>query len=247
VASVALRMEAVTSAYRGGPPVLRGVDIGLRAGELATVRGPNGSGKTTLLKVAAGLLRPLSGRLQLEGDVGYVPQTGADPPPRLSANRWFDFACSPGSAPDAVRILDELAGPPAFSPLLHLSGGSLAKVLLAAALAGPGRLLVLDEPFASLDADSRTTAAALIHRAAADGCAVLLSDHTDTPVAGPTLRLHEGVLTADGVDSPDDWRVTVRDRLGALSVVVVDSAERDRLVLEVLTAGGQVLGVQEVR
>jgi ABC-type multidrug transport system ATPase subunit len=247
VASVALRMEAVTSAYRGGPPVLRGVDIGLRAGELATVRGPNGSGKTTLLKVAAGLLRPLSGRLQQDGDVGYVPQTGADPPPRLSASRWFEFACPPGCAPDAVRILDELEGPPAFSPLLHPSGGSLAKVLLAAALAGPGRLLVLDEPFASLDAASRTTAAALIHRAAAEGCAVLLSDHTDTAVAGPTLRMHEGLLVADGNEPPDHWRVTVRDSAGALSVAVVTSDERDRLLLDVLTAGGHVLGVQEVR
>ena len=240
-------MEAVTSAYRGGPPVLRGVDIGLRSGELATVRGPNGSGKTTLLKVAAGLLRPRSGHLQRDGDVGYVPQTGADPPPRLSASRWFDFACPRGCAPDAVRILDELAGPPPGSPLLHLSGGSLAKVLLAAALAGPGRLLVLDEPFASLDAGSRTTAAALIHRAAADGCAVLLSDHTDTGVAGPTLRMNEGLLTADEQPPSDRWRVTARDATGALSVAVVGSAERDRLLLAVLTAGGQVLGVQEVR
>lgn len=247
MASVALRMEAVTSAYRGGPPVLRGVDVGLRAGELLTVRGANGSGKTTLLKVAAGLLRPLSGRLQREGEVGYVPQTGADPPPRLSASRWFAFVCPPRHVADATRILDELAGPPPHSPLLHLSGGSLAKVLLAAALAAPDRLLVLDEPFASLDAGSRTTAAALIHRAAADGCAVLLSDHTDTVIAGPTLRMQQGVLTSETGARPDRWRVTARDAHGRLSVVLVASSERDRLLLDVLTAGGQVLGVEEVR
>jgi ABC-type multidrug transport system ATPase subunit len=240
-------MESVTSGYRGGPIVLRGVDVALRAGELVTVRGPNGSGKTTLLKLAAGLLRPRSGRVLREGDIGYVPQTGAQPPPRLSARRWFDFACPTGRVPDALRILGELAGPPPHSPLLHLSGGSLAKVLLAAALAAPDRLLVLDEPFAALDTGSRSTAAALILSAAAGGCAVLLSDHTDTAVAGSTVRLHDGVLAADGGQRTDRWRLTVRDRDGAISTAVVPGPERDPQLLSVLTAGGQVLGVEEIR
>jgi ABC-type Mn2+/Zn2+ transport system ATPase subunit len=240
-------MHGVTSAYRGGPLVLRGVDVGLGAGELLTVRGPNGSGKTTLLKVAAGLLRPLTGHVERMGDVGYVPQTGAEAPPRLSVARWFEFVCPSGHVADAVRILEELAGPPPVSPLLHLSGGSLGKVLLAAALAGPGRLLVLDEPFAALDVGSRSAAAALIHQAAADGCAVLLSDHTDTGVAGPTMRMHEGVLTDDRSEGSGRWRVTVRDAAGMLSVAVVASSDRDRLLLDVLTAGGQVLGVEEIR
>ena len=240
-------MESVTSAYRGGPPVLRSVDVRLQAGELAVVRGPNGSGKTTLLKVAAGLLRPLSGRVQRVGDVGYVPQTGADPPPRLSATRWFEFACPRGCAADAVRILDELAGPPPVSPLLHLSGGSLAKVLLAAALAGSERLLVLDEPFAALDAGSRSTAATLIQRAAVEG-ARCCSATTPTPrLDGATLRMLDGVLTTERSGHSDRWRVTVTDADGVPSVVVVTPEQRDRLLLDVLTAGGHVLGVEEVR
>jgi ABC-type Mn2+/Zn2+ transport system ATPase subunit len=247
VASAALRIESVTSGYRGGPAVLRGVDVELRSGELATIRGRNGSGKTTLLKVAAGLLRPLSGRVHREGNVGYMPQTGAEPPPRLSVSRWFDFACAAGHVQDALRVLDELAGPPPGSPLLHLSGGSLAKVLLAAALAGPDRLLILDEPFAALDAASRSTAASVILRAAADGCAVLLSDHTETPVAGSGLLLRDGVLTGAGKQRSDRWRLTVRDRAGAVSIAEVPGAERDLRLLDVLTAGGQVLGVEELR
>jgi ABC-type Mn2+/Zn2+ transport system ATPase subunit len=247
VASAALRIQSVISGYRGGPAVLRGVDVELGPGELITVRGRNGSGKTTLLKVAAGLLRPRSGLAQRKGDVGFMPQTGAEPPPRLSVSRWLDFVCPAGRAPDARRVLDELAGPPPRSPLLQLSGGSLAKVLLAAALAGPDRLLVLDEPFAALDAGSRSTAAALIVAAAADGCAVLLSDHTDTAVAGAGMRLREGVLSADGAQHSDRWRLTVRDRAGALSIAEVPGAERDLRLLDVLTAGGQVLGVEELR
>src|SRR4051794_2456155 len=240
-------MESVTSGYRGGPPVLRGVDVDLRAGELVTVRGRNGSGKTTLLKVAAGLLRPLSGLVHRDGDVGYVPQTGAEPPPRLSAGRWFDFACPPGCAPAAMQLLDDLAGPPASSPLLHLSGGSLAKVPLAAALAGPDRLLVLDEPFAALDTGSRSTAAALICSAAAAGCAVLLSDHTDTEVAGSSVRLDDGGLVADASERSDRWRLTVADRDATVTTAVVSGVERDRWLLEVLTGGGHVLGVEEIR
>ena len=82
VASAALRIQSVISGYRGGPAVLRGVDVELGPGELITVRGRNGSGKTTLLKVAAGLLRPRSGQAQRKGDVGYMPQTGAERKPR---------------------------------------------------------------------------------------------------------------------------------------------------------------------
>jgi hypothetical protein len=106
---------------------------------------------------------------------------------------------------------------------------------------------VLDEPFAALDTGSRSTAATLIERAAVNGCAVLLSDHTDTRLTGSTLRMLDGELTVERSGRSDRWRVTVSDADGVPSVVIVTPQERDRLLLDVLSTGGHVLGVEEVR
>ncbi|WP_016700204.1 metal ABC transporter ATP-binding protein [Actinoalloteichus spitiensis] len=162
----------------GGGLVLDGVTLRVPAGRLAAVVGPNGAGKSTLVKAALGLVRS-SGRFTLLGDtlravrrrVAYVPQRDAvtrDFPitaaqvvemGRYPRRGWFrrlteedDLAVEAALRRTGVVDL-------ADRPLDELSGGQRQRVFLARALAQQADLLVLDEPFAGVDA--RTEAALL--------------------------------------------------------------------------------------
>ena len=68
------RARGVSFAYRAALPVLDGVDLDVRRGEIVALEGPNGSGKTTLARIAAGLLEPQAGTVELRGRAGYLSQ-----------------------------------------------------------------------------------------------------------------------------------------------------------------------------
>ena len=175
MASVALRMDSVTSGYRGGPPVLRGVDVALQAGDLMTVRGANGSGKTTLLKVAAGLLRPRSGRVQRDGDVGYVPQTlGLYDDLTPAENLAFSAAVFGRGAREALP--GWLRG---YGRVLvgDLPLGVQRRVAFAEALGHRPDLLILDEPTSGVDPLARARLWETITDAARAGAGVLVTTH----------------------------------------------------------------------
>ncbi|WP_443098130.1 metal ABC transporter ATP-binding protein [Actinoalloteichus sp. AHMU CJ021] len=173
----ALTATDVRAGY-GGADVLDGVTLRVPAGRLAAVVGPNGAGKSTLVRAALGLVRS-SGRFTLLDDtlravrrrVAYVPQRDAvtrDFPitagqvvemGRYPRRGWFrrlteeDDAAVEGAL-RRTGVLDL-----ADRPLDELSGGQRQRVFLARALAQRADLLVLDEPFAGVDA--RTEAALL--------------------------------------------------------------------------------------
>ena len=76
---VVLRLQSVSKSY-GRREIFRGIDLELRAGEIAAVVGANGSGKSTLLGICAGLIRPSSGVVQRVPRIGYAPQLGGVAP-----------------------------------------------------------------------------------------------------------------------------------------------------------------------
>ena len=234
---------------RGAPMVLRQVSLRVPPGAVSVVRGPNGSGKTTLLRLAAGILRPVSGSVERPDVVGYQPQALGDPPPRMTAGAWLATLGQirgRSSAALAVDLLERLGGRPDL-PLSACSRGTLAKVLVAAALAGPPDLAVLDEPFAAMDEDSSRAAGELIRRAADDGAAVLIADHSPhLPVPGArTVSVRDGRLVEPSTsqDAPL-WRVETLGPDGVRLVQELSAAERDRVLLMVLRQGGQVIQVQ---
>ena len=69
-----VELRGVSFAYRAAMPILDGVDLDVRRGEIVALDGPNGSGKTTLAQIAAGLLEPQAGTVELRGRVGYLSQ-----------------------------------------------------------------------------------------------------------------------------------------------------------------------------
>ena len=171
-------------------PVLDGISLTVRAGSTTAVLGPSGCGKTTLLRLIAGFLRPESGRIHV-GDrvlsdertfvpphlraVGYVRQDGAlFPHLDVAGNITFGLPRARRRRGERVPELLELVGLPtnlARRRPDQLSGGQQQRVALARALARRPQVVLLDEPFSSLDAGLRTAtrsavAAALAERAA---------------------------------------------------------------------------------
>jgi iron(III) transport system ATP-binding protein len=174
-------------ARHGDVPVLTGVDLAVAEGQLACVLGPSGCGKTTLLRVIAGLHRAAAGVLTVAGDVlddgtrsvaaekrriGFVPQDGAlFPHLTVAGNIVFGVPRRDRAARlEQMLELVELGGLADRRPH-ELSGGQRQRVALARALAPAPQLLLLDEPFASLDAalraEVRSEVAAVLRRAGA--------------------------------------------------------------------------------
>jgi zinc/manganese transport system ATP-binding protein len=184
--------------------ILDGVSFEVRAGEFTGLIGSNGAGKTTLLRVILGLQRTDAGRVLLEGAdgpvrrrgaVGYVPQKtllDADVPLRardlvalgIDGNR-LGLPLPSRRRRDSVDEMLHAVGAENFAEARvgTLSGGELQRVLIAHALIGRPRLLLLDEPLANLDPASAHDVVVLLHTLTEEhGVAVLLSAHEMNPL-----------------------------------------------------------------
>ncbi len=190
-----LRIEAVSKAF-GARAILRGVDLAVASGSLVAILGASGSGKTTLLRLIAGFERPDAGAIRIGGRIvaadgihvpperrriGYVAQEGAlFPHLSVADNIAFGLPRHQRRAHHRVGELLELIGLPtsfAGRPPHQLSGGEQQRVALARALAPKPELVLLDEPFSSLDAALRLETRDAVARAliASDATALLVT------------------------------------------------------------------------
>ncbi|SFQ02692.1 ABC transporter ATP-binding protein [Amycolatopsis rubida] len=167
---VALRLAGVSLTFPGrDEPVVDGLDLDVRTGEFLAVIGPSGSGKTTLLRLAHGLLRPDRGLITAGAEHIVKPSTSRGfvfqsdcllPWRRIVDNVAFPLELA-GAARAAARTkameLLELTGLAASANQYpaQLSGGMRQRVNLARALAIDPEVLLMDEPFAALDAQTR--------------------------------------------------------------------------------------------
>ena len=189
---------AITGLHKafGTNAVLTGVDLTVPTGSLTAILGPSGSGKTTLLRLIAGFERGDRGTISLAGAVvdaagstfvaserrriGYVPQEGSLFP-HLTVRKNIGFGLSRG-ARDGGRV-DELIALIGMEGLggrypHQLSGGQQQRVALARALATRPELVLLDEPFSSLDPSLRADVRADVKRLLfAAGATALLVTH----------------------------------------------------------------------
>jgi molybdate transport system ATP-binding protein len=200
------------------------VSLSVGSGEVVALLGPNGAGKSTVLSVVAGLLRPDSGRVELDGRVlTELPGTSVPthrrgvgllaqqallfPHLTASANVAFGPRCAGVARAEATataqRWLDEV-GVGALSRRRpgQLSGGQAQRVALARALAGDPKLLLLDEPLAALDIDSAPALRALLARVIrGSGRTALLVTHDvldALTLADRVVVLTEGRIVEEG-------------------------------------------------
>jgi iron complex transport system ATP-binding protein len=224
-----VRLSAVGYRYPGAlTPALSGVTLSVQAGERVALLGPNGAGKSTLMRLLCGLRPGFTGGCTLGGQplaqipapelarqVSLVPQEA--PPERdllaselvLTGLAPMIGAWSAGGEGERARARAAMAetGTLALAdrPLRTLSGGELRRVLIARALLREPRVLLMDEPLASLDLDGQGRVLELAAIAARRGAAVLVALH-DLNLAlrsfSRVILLLRGELRADG--PPDE-------------------------------------------
>ncbi len=200
----ACEVKGITVRYRRGqPPALEDVDFHANLGEMVLVAGPNGGGKSTLLKSIVGLLKPEKGSIRVLGRdpyrdpgvrrlIGYVPQI-SDLNLNAPITLW-DLVALPRLAlrgrpipfrglkdedlkaiEDSIRRLgledhaDKLVS--------ELSGGMLARAMIARVLALDPKIYILDEPFESMDSESEEIAVKVLVEEKMRGKLVIVAEH----------------------------------------------------------------------
>jgi iron complex transport system ATP-binding protein len=208
----------------GGRPVVRDVDLDIAEGEWVALIGPNGAGKTTLLRSIARLV-PFSGSIELDGRdtvglgraelarlLAVVPQEPSTPP-WMTVGEYVLLGRTPhlgplakegthdrGAAAEALARLDLLGY--AERRLGTLSGGEKQRVVVARALAQESRIVLLDEPTASLDIGHQQQALELLDALRAESGLTLVAAMHDLTLAAQyadrMVLLDEGRVVADG-------------------------------------------------
>ncbi|MGF1619352.1 MAG: ABC transporter ATP-binding protein [Rhodomicrobiaceae bacterium] len=199
-------------------PVGRDVDLRVEPGEVYCLLGPNGCGKTTLFKTLLGLIPRQGGSVELDGDdilrldrrtiaqrVAYVPQAHTAVFPYtvrdmvlMGRTAHRGVFSSPGAA-DRERTgeaLDQMGiASLADRDYTKISGGQRQLALIARALAQDARLIVMDEPTASLDFGNQVLVLTQVRKLAASGLGIVLSTHNPDHALACATRVH---LMANG-------------------------------------------------
>jgi NitT/TauT family transport system ATP-binding protein len=180
-------VDGLVMRYGDAEPVVEGASLTVSAGEVASLVGPSGSGKSTILRAIAGLHAPAGGRIERAFDpreIGFLFQDDALLPWRTARqNVALGMRLRGQSKAEAAAEADKwlarlgIAGFGDRYPR-QLSGGQRKRVALAQVLALKPRLLLMDEPFASLDAIVRHRVTQdLLDWVEGEGIAVLLVTH----------------------------------------------------------------------
>jgi ABC-type multidrug transport system ATPase subunit len=224
---------AATAARGSGPPPLSAAGLGrtydgyvalgsftvdFEAAELVALIGPNGAGKTTFLNLAAGLLEPSSGQIEVAGAVpgsldarralSYLPDTPVFYEDLSVAEHLEYVAALHGTEDPGARIDDllERLGLAGWEDALgaELSKGMKQKASIALALVRPFDVLLADEPLDGLDPPSREVLFDLLAETRAAGAAIVVSTHRPDVIAAADrcVAIRDGRLAYDGVPDP---------------------------------------------
>jgi zinc/manganese transport system ATP-binding protein len=219
----AIALSHVTVAFNHRT-ILSDVSLDIGQNQFIGVLGPNGAGKTTLMRALLGLIRPTQGQIAVLGApatrgnpaIGYIPQLrssvgnlrlrGRDFVASASNGHRWGLPCLNAAAQREVDWALDTVGASALArrPLMELSGGERQRLLLAQALLGHPRLLLLDEPLISLDPSHQHGVIALVKAIQQEfGITVLFSAHELNPLLNAidqVLYLGRGQAALGAVD-----------------------------------------------
>jgi len=208
----------------GDTPIVRNASLSLRPGELVAILGPNGAGKTSLLRTLLGISKTTSGSADLNGEdcfrispserariVSYLPQQRPLAWPYrvydvVALGRFAHGAALGRLSPADKAAVDEAIAACNLGELQQrstdsLSGGELARVHFARAIAGKAPLLIADEPVAELDPKHQLLVADLIRQFVDDGGGALVVLHEvalAARIADRLIWMKNGSIIAEG-------------------------------------------------
>jgi len=207
-----LEVRHLSKSY-GDTPAIGDVDFAVAEREFVSVVGPSGCGKTTLLKCIAGLLAPTSGEVKLEGDrvMALVFQEySRSLMPWLSVRKNVALPLRRRSKEERARLVEEAVEAVGLRAHLdrypwQLSGGMQQRVAIARALAYQPQILLMDEPFASVDAQTRADLEDLI---------LEVRERYDVTIVFVTHDIDESVYLSDRIVVLGPSPTTVKEILG---------------------------------
>lgn len=234
-----LATEGLVKEY-GGRRVVDSVSISLRRREIVGLLGPNGAGKTTTFNMVVGIVKPLRGRIMLEGrditkeplykrarvGLGYLAQeTSVFRKLTVEENVLSVLQVMGLSRAEQRSRLDELLddlgiGYVAKSVAYTLSGGERRRLEIARALASRPRFMLLDEPFSGVDPKAVEEIQEIIHKMRDAGLGILITDHSVRETLAVTDRsyiIYEGKVHIGGtpeeiVNNPEARRLYLGER-----------------------------------
>ncbi|HEX5856998.1 MAG TPA: ABC transporter ATP-binding protein [Microbacterium sp.] len=235
-----MRIQGVGKRFGAGPLVLDGIDLDIAPGEFVCLIGASGCGKSTLLNLVAGLDKPSTGHIDTPGEGSAVMFQESALMPWLSARRNVELALRLRGVPrgerreKALALLDTVNLADAAEKRPHeLSGGMRQRVALARALAQDRPVLLMDEPFAALDAITRDLLHEELERVwRATGRTIVFVTHNVREAA----RLGQRVVLLSSRPGRvvEEWRIsrTVGRRIespevAALSVEITDKLRKE--------------------
>jgi ABC-type multidrug transport system ATPase subunit len=231
------------------PWVLRDIDLVIERGSILEIAGANGAGKSTLLRILAGAVVPTAGvRRAAEGlALGYMPERLTAPSFSAGAYLRHHVRLRGLDNDEGGMEISELAERLQAQHLLgermaRLSKGSLQKVAAIQSLLGRPKFLVMDEPFASLDAPSRAALAEILSERAGRGTAVAFCDHRDgsARLADRRLALRDGRVTEQ--TAPDAARAANVEQAPARFRAGRDASDRE--IARLIASGWHIVEVQ---
>ncbi|GAA6179882.1 ABC transporter ATP-binding protein [Shimia sp. NS0008-38b] len=188
-----VEIQNLRKTYAGGFEALKGVDLGIKEGEILALLGPNGAGKTTLISTICGITSPTSGSVSVGGHdvvkdyraarsmIGLVPQEiNLEPFNKVvdvvSYSRGlFGKKADPAKIESILRQLS--LWDKKDSRVMELSGGMKRRVLIAKALSHEPRVLFLDEPTAGVDVELRKDMWEVVGQLKEQGVTIILTTH----------------------------------------------------------------------
>ncbi len=215
-----IRVSGLTVTYNGSEPALQDVTLEFNRGEMVLLMGPNGAGKSTLIKAVLGIVRPISGKVEVLGSdpvkdrsvrrrMAYVPQArslNTLAPLRvrdlveMGARLLPDSTDPDGELESRIRRALESVGlaERVDHRISQLSGGQIARALMARALAQNPEIYLLDEPFESIDAASEAMILRALRSERDRGKVVVLAEHhiTDFSLFDRVVLLNRTVIAS---------------------------------------------------
>jgi iron complex transport system ATP-binding protein len=255
---MALIEAAAILVQRGGRTILDNVSLRAASGDFVAVIGPNGAGKSTFLSVLAGLIKPDAGTVSLDGSFihqlsqrklarrrAYLPQNARCEWP-ISVERLVALGLTPSlpafgglpaifTAPIAAALEACDLTDRREQPVTTLSGGELARAMLARALVGDPDVLIVDEPIAGLDPKHALDTAQRLQMLARRGKLVIATMH-DLTLAGRYANriyaLEKGQMRGDG---PSESTLTADLIRSVFDVAACISGTREQLYVDYLS------------